>query len=110
MMEFMMEIKYFGVPIDYSTVLMHRKYFENKSQVYYNAYKYKAALIERDKAPKMCPCKVHKNLKYHHFHEHICSGQIKIPAIGIKDQTVEILTNPLPSDNFILNRNFFLSW
>ena len=105
-----MKTKDFGVPIDYFTVLIHSKYFEDRSQVYYNTYKYKATLIEIDKSPKMCPCKKHLNLKYHHLHKHICSGQIKVPTIGIKYQNADILTNPLPSDKFILNRKIFLSW
>jgi hypothetical protein len=49
-------------------------------------------------------------LKYHHFHEQVANGTIKIVRIDSKDQVADGLTKGLPQDKFEHFRNLLMHW
>ena len=55
------------------------------------------------------PCTKPINTCYHHFHEHVHLGLIKIYPVGTKDQIADVLTKALPQNDLqIIKRQFDL--
>ncbi len=61
-------------------------------------------------APTMHPRTRHIAIKYHHFWEHVRSGQIRIKWISTDDQLADIFTKPLPLQKYTTLRNRLLGW
>ncbi len=66
--------------------------------------------VELANAPKMQPCTKHNALKYHHFHSHVASCDVKIKWIDTKSQLADIFTKPLPEPLFTSLRLLLLGW
>jgi hypothetical protein len=49
-------------------------------------------------------------VKYHHFHDYICSGRIRIDYILTDEQTADILTKALPKDSFAYLQKKLCGW
>jgi hypothetical protein len=58
-------------------------------------------VLELTRLPKLRPCMEHINIKYHHFHEHVWLGLIKVYPIGTNDQIADIFTKPLVQNLFL---------
>jgi hypothetical protein len=58
----------------------------------------------------MNPRTHHIAIKYHHFREHVRSGQIKIEWIDTARQIADIFTKPLSASKFAFLRERFLGW
>ena len=71
-----------------------------KPYVYCKVFKDKSGALELAKLPKLCPRTKHINVCYHHFHEHVRKGLIKIFPIGTRDQIANTLTKPLAQNDF----------
>lgn len=99
LMEFFKEIKEQGITHQYQTPTVYCKLFEDNS-----------AALEIARVPKMRPRTKHINIKYHHFRQHVKSGQIKILPIDTKDQIADIFTKPLPFHLFNKSRELLLKW
>jgi hypothetical protein len=61
-------------------------------------------------SPKFCPWMQHINIKYHHFHDAIETGKIKMMKIGTLDQQADIFTKPLRVKLFIKLRQLIMGW
>jgi hypothetical protein len=61
-------------------------------------------------APTMRPRSRHIAIKYHHFREHVCNGQICIQWISTAEQLADIFTKPLALQKFIPLRLKLLGW
>ena len=99
LMEFFKEIKEQGITHQYQTPTVYCKLFEDNS-----------AALEIARVPKMRPRTKHINIKYHHFRQHVKSGQIKVLPIDTKDQITDIFTKPLPFYLFNKFRELLLKW
>ena len=59
--------------------------------------------LELAKCPRMRP-------KYHHFREHVMSGNIKVESIDTSVQVADIFTKPLTRTKFETLRKLLLGW
>ena len=66
--------------------------------------------IELSKAPKICPCTKHIDLKYHHFKEHVRKGLIKINPIDTLEKLAVIFTKALTFPIFNYLRKNMMGW
>ena len=66
--------------------------------------------LELARCPRMRPRTKHIAIKYHHFREHIASGNIKVEGIGTDDQIADIFTKPLLRTKFEALRKLLLGW
>ena len=57
--------------------------------------------IELARLPKMKPRIKHINIAYHHFRGFVKDGKISIEPISAKDQVADLLTKPLPQNQFL---------
>jgi hypothetical protein len=68
--------------------------------VFYKVFEDNSGALELARLPKLCPRTKHINSCYHHFHEHVQKGLIKIFPIVTMDQIADILTKPLAQNDF----------
>ena len=66
--------------------------------------------IELARLPKMRPRTKHINIAYHHFRSFITDGSIKVLPISTKDQVADLLTKPLPQNQFLKLRKLLLNY
>jgi hypothetical protein len=97
MMQLLQELKDQGFSI-YST----------EPKVYCKAFEDNSGAIELARLPKMRPRTKHINIIYHHFREHVRRGKIHIYPVSTKDQLADILTKPLPQNDFLRLRKKIL--
>ncbi len=72
---------------------------------YCNVFEDNSGALELARLPKLRPCTKHINRCYHHFHEHLQNGLIKIFPVGTKDQMADVLTKALHQNNFQRHRH-----
>jgi hypothetical protein len=70
-----------------------------KPHVYYKVFEVNSGALELARLPKLHPRTKHINVCYHHFHEHVRKGLIKIFPIDTKDQIADALTKALAQND-----------
>jgi hypothetical protein len=75
-----------------------------KPYVYCKVFEDNSDALELARLPKLCPITKHINVCYHHFHEHVRKGLIKIFPVDAKDQIANVLTKPLAQNDFQCHR------
>jgi hypothetical protein len=78
--------------------------------VFCKAFEDNSGALELARLPKMRPRTKHINIVYHHFREHVRSGQIKVLPIKTADQIADIFTKPLAQNDFLRHRKALLHW
>ena len=76
-------------------------------QVFCKVFEDNSSALELARLPKLRPRTKHINTCYHHFHEHICLGLIKIYPVGTADQTADVLTKALPQNDLQRHQKSF---
>jgi hypothetical protein len=71
-----------------------------KLYTYCKVFEDNAGALELARLPKLCPRTKHINVCYHHFHEHVQKGLIKIFLINTKDQIADALRKALAQNDF----------
>ena len=66
--------------------------------------------IELARLPKMRPRTKHINIAYHHFRSFITNGTVKVLPISTKEQVADLLTKPLPQNQFLKLRKLLLNY
>ena len=66
--------------------------------------------ISLAKTPKLRPRTKHINNKYHHFRGHVASGKVDVQHIPTTEQIADILTKPLPVEQFLYLRDQILGY
>ena len=74
--------------------------------VYCKVFEDNSGALELARFPKLRPRTKHINVCYHHFHEHVCKGLIKIFPIDMKDQIADALTKALAQNDFQRHRRY----
>jgi hypothetical protein len=82
-----------------TTALTHSTVFEDNK-----------VCVDLIAAPTMRPRTRHIAIKYHHFREHVRTGQIRIKWISTSDQLADIFTKPLPLSKFTTIHQKLLGW
>jgi hypothetical protein len=74
--------------------------------VYFKVFEDNSGALELACLPNLHPRTKHINVCYHHFHEHVRKGLIKIFPIDTKDQIADALTKALPQNDFTCHCKF----
>jgi len=82
--------------------------YSTEPKVYCKAFEDNSGALEISRLPKMRPRTKHINLKYHHFCEFVCLGKIHVYPISTKDQIADLLTKPLPQNDYLKLRKKIL--
>jgi hypothetical protein len=82
----------------------------NNNKIICKAFEDNEGALEMARSPKFRPRTKHINIKYHHFHDAIEAGKIKMFKIGTLDQQVDILTKPLRVEAFVKLRKIVMGW
>jgi hypothetical protein len=80
------------------------------STTYSAVFEDNQSLVELFKAPKMNPRTHCIAIKYHHFHEQLRRGFIRIQWIDTTQQIADIFTKPLTESKFTFLCEQFLGW
>jgi hypothetical protein len=98
--------------IDYSNELREHgfKFNNNKNEIFCKAFEDNEGALEMARSPKFRPRTKHFNIKYHHFHDSIEDGKIKMAKIGTLDQQADIFTEPLRVELFEKLRKLLMGW
>jgi hypothetical protein len=98
--------------IDYLCELRENgfKFNNDKNEIKCKAFEDNEGALEMARSPKFRPRTKHINIKYHHFHEAIETGKIKMLKIGTLDQQADIFTKPLRTDLFTKLRRLIMGW
>ena len=83
---------------------------DDKAKVYCRCFEDNVGALELANTPKMRPRTKHINLVYHHFRSFARQGLIKIYSIELKEQICDLLTKPLPQNQFQYLRRKFMFW
>ena len=66
--------------------------------------------IEIAKSPKMRPRTKYINAKYHFFRRFVAIGKIVLQYVPSKEQLADIMTKPLPAEEFVRLRVKIMGW
>ncbi len=77
--------------------------------VYCKVFEDNSGALELARLPKLRPRTKHINVCYHHFHEHVWKGLIRIFPIDMKEQITNALMKPLAQNDFQRHRRFLCS-
>ncbi|KAI2494579.1 hypothetical protein MHU86_19949 [Fragilaria crotonensis] len=99
LMELLKEAKAHGIPNVNVEPRIHCKVFEDNS-----------GALAMAQTPKMRPRTKHLNVKYHHFRNHVASGEITLHPVASEDQQADIYTKPLATVLFTKLRKAILGW
>ena len=91
------------IPLMGTIAEITRKGFDVKCRlprVHCKAFEDNLGAIELAKLPKIRPRTKHINVTYHHFREFVRKGLIKLFPIKTEDQIADLLTKPLPQNQF----------
>ena len=81
-----------------------------KPKVHCKAFEDNLGALELSKVPKMRPRTKHINLVYHHFRDHVRSGEVSVHPISTDNQLADLLTKPLDQNVFQRLRRKLLHW
>ena len=85
-------------------------YIDDKARVHCRCFEDNTGALELANVPKLRPRTKHINLVYHHFRDHVRKGLVKIFPISTSEQIADILTKPLPQNDFQRLRRKMLMW
>jgi hypothetical protein len=77
------------------------KVYSEVPRVHCKAFEDSSGALKLARLPKLHPRTKQINIKYHHFHEHVRLGLIKVYPIGTNDQIANIFTKPLAQNLFL---------
>eukprot|EP00804_Cyclotella_cryptica_P013567 CCRYP_012925-RA/>CCRYP_012925-RA protein AED:0.38 eAED:0.38 QI:0/-1/0/1/-1/0/1/0/109 len=83
---------------------MRERKFEivnTQPHVYCKVFEDNSGTLELARLPRLRPRTKHINVCYHHFHEHVRKGLIKIFPVDTKDQIADTLTKALAQNDFV---------
>ena len=83
---------------------------DDKANVHCRCFEDNTGALELANVPKLRPRTKHINTVYHHFREHVRQGLVKIFPISTHDQIGDIMTKPLPQNDFQRLRKKMLQW
>ena len=83
---------------------------DDKAKIYCRCFEDNVGALELANTPKMRPRTKHINLVYHHFRSFARQGLIKVYSIESKEQICDLLTKPLPQNQFQYLRRKFMFW
>ncbi len=89
-MDLIQEMKECHIPVIHSKPYVNCKVFEEDS-----------GALELARLPKLHPRTKHINVCYHHFHEHVQKGLIKIFPVGTSDQIADVHTKAPAQNDFV---------
>ena len=69
--------------------------------VFCTVFEDNAGALELERLPKLRPHTKHLNECYHHFHEHVFHGKIKIFPISTNDQIADLFNRALAQNTFV---------
>ena len=73
---------------------------DDKANVHCRCFEDNTGALELANVPKLRPRTKHINTVYHHFREHVRQGLVKVFPISTNDQIGDIMTKPLPQNDF----------
>jgi hypothetical protein len=76
--------------------------------MYCTVFEDNSGALKLARLPKLCPRTEHINVCYHHFHEHVQKGLIKVFPVNTKDQIAYALTKPLAQNDCQRHCRFML--
>ena len=79
--------------------------FDYCARVHCKVFEDNAGAMTIATMPKIRPRTKYINGKYWHFREHLDKGKISIHAVSTKDQIADLLTKPLPENEFTRFKN-----
>jgi hypothetical protein len=80
------------------------------SKIFCKLFEDNAGALELARLPKIRPRTKHINVCYHHFRDHVASGDVELNYIPTEHQLADLLTKPLPEDKFVSFRKAILQW
>lgn len=81
-----------------------------KAHIYCRCFEDNSGALELARTPKLRPRTKHINIIYHHFRSFVAKGLVKIYPIESEEQLADILTKPLPQNQFQYLRKKFMMW
>ena len=79
--------------------------FNSCTRVHCKVFEDNAGAMTIATMPKIRPRTKYINGKYWHFRDHLDQGKISIHAVSTKDQIADLLTKPLPENEFTKFKN-----
>jgi hypothetical protein len=80
------------------------------SRIFCKCFEDNAGALELARLPKLRPRTKHINVCYHHFRDHVASGEVEIHYIPTEHQIADVLTKPLAEEKFVAFRKAILQW
>ena len=99
LMKILDEMKDFKIPIKSSTGRVYCRVFEDNS-----------GALEMAKVHKYRPRTKHINVKYHHFRDYVCRGDVELFPIGTSVQPADMLTKPVSKELLVRHRKRLMGW
>ena len=82
----------------------------DKATAHCKAFEDNVGAIELSRLPKMYPKTKHVNVSYHHFHNNVANGSKAVHHIPMTDQVADLLTKPLPQNQFLKLRKALMTY
>ena len=80
------------------------------AHIYCKCFEDNSGALELARTPKLRPRTKHINITYHHFRSYVADGSVKVYAIESEEQLADILTKPLPQNQFQYLRKKIMMW
>ena len=83
---------------------------EDEPKFFCKVWEDNRSCIKVAESPKFTPRTKHIALKYHHFRQFVSNGTVKISPIDTREQTADIFTKPLDTQQFVYLRQKLCGW